>query len=344
MANRWTRKAAEPHTITMTTDPVSRKLSQAVQDLRNGTLAKQLSGGDADDVTIQAIFKPIVATMAEQIMAQMKQGQTPQQEDVNAIMTEHLKRRLLQKQIEDLDRGNDRNRESAPKDVMAFAEGAVNIQKAAADTAMAGQDRERQLRLEAEQNAGEAAAYARQEEQQKASQTIDIIREMNTAQTAMLEKMHATEMAFKDYQMNTTVESIRKATEEAIAQITKASQDAAALKDQLHEKDLKLLDLQHQTTLAKNQASLPLNQDPQYLWSMLHINNQAAQLEQQRTQDGEKHASLMETHAMIRKQMPDVVKLLGNVFAGGFSVDNPLAGQGAPPPPDAPGIGGLANS
>lgn len=349
MANRWTRKAHDPHTVTVGTDPLSRQLSQAVYDLRNSTIAKQLSGGDADEVTMQGLFKPIVATVAEQMVAKMKEGQAPQQEDVNTIMMEHLKQRLLQKQIDELDRGGDRGNGGMPKDVMAFAEGAVNIQKAAADTAMSVADRERQLRLEAEQNAAGMAQYAREEEQQKANQSIELMREMQTMVMTMMEKSHTQDMAFKDYQMNTTVESLKKTAEDAIASLKTNFQEALALKDELHQHKLDLVSKDHELKLVKQQAALPLNQDPQYLHQVNWVNWQAEQQKRQLAREDAEHADKLETSRVIREdilpQGLSAIKSFADAFAGRpLSIDNPFGGGGSPESvtTGGPGIGGHA--
>ena len=345
MSNRWTRKAQTARTAPISADPVSQQLTKAVYDLRNGELVRKLTGGNDDDATLQALFKPIVATVAEQIVTQMKQGQAPKQEDVNSIMTDHLKQRLLQKQIEDLDRAGS-GPANAPHDVMAFAKGAVDIQQGAAQTALQMADIERQRRMEAEEEVSAAAAYARQDEQQKANQTIEIIKEMNAVNMGMLEKVHATELQFKDYQLNTTVASITKATEDAIARITAASQEALALKEQLHQKDLENIQLKHEKERAEARSSLPPNADPQYLHAMNWVEWQKLQQQRQLLREDAEHADKLETNRVIREElMPKGIDALHNlsklVTGGGLSIDNPFNTGGAAPA-SAPGLGGQA--
>ena len=345
MSNRWTRKAQTARTAPISTDPLSRQLSQAVYDLRNSTIAKQLSGGDTDEMTMQALFKPIVATVAEQLVTQMKQGQAPKQEDVNSIMTDHLKQKLLQKQIEDLDRAGG-GPANAPHDVMAFAKGAVDIQQGAAQTAIQMAELERQRRIETEEEMGGTIQAVRQEEQHKAAQQIEWMDKMYATVMGLTKEMSDQKLAFADQLHQSAIQSLSKQAEEAINRIAASSQEALSIKEQVHQKDLELL--RHEFTIKELQqkSALPPNADPQYLHAMNYVQFSAAQQQRQLAREDAEHADKLETNRVIREElMPKGIDALHNlsklVTGGGLSIDNPFNNGGAAPA-SAPGLGGQA--
>lgn len=338
MANRWMRNA-ERRVSNLPVDPVSRQIAVATQDLRNIKALQALNAG-GDEASLQTILKPILEAVGQKVVEAMNQGQAPKQDDVTAMMAEHLKQRLALKQFQLLE--GEEHAGGAPHDVMAFAKGAVDIQQGAAQTAIQMAEIERQRRMEAEEEVSAAAAYARQEEQQKAQQNIEIIKEMNAMNQTLLQQLHTKEMEFKDYQMKTTVESIQKAAEDAIARISASSQEALALKDQLTQHQIEALKKDYEIEKLKTQSALPLNQNPEYIHQLNWVNFNALQQQQALQHEQEKHESVLATHAMIREQLPNVIQTVREFAGGRISVDNPLASEGAPPAPGGPGLGGIA--
>ncbi len=338
MANRWMRQA-EQRVSNVPQDPVSNQIARSLKDERN-LLALDVIRKNSGSAGLDAILLPIVQTVAEKVKEQLDQGGTPKQEDTTQLLNGYLKQKVTMLQIDDLERKNGGN--GAAPDVMAFAKGAVDIQQGAAQTAIRMAEIERQRRMEAEEEVSAAAAYARQEEQQKAQQTIEIIKEMNAMNQTMLQQLHTKEMEFKDYQMKTTVESIQKAAEDAIARISASSQEALALKDQLTQHQIEALKKDYEIEKLKTQSALPLNQNPEYIHQLNWVNFNALQQQQALQHEQEKHESVLATHAMIREQLPNVIQTVREFAGGRISVDNPLASEGAPPPPTGPGLGGIA--
>lgn len=341
MSNRLLRQSQIPRGYNPP-DPVSNLLAGTVKDVRNAEILSRMSGGNKD--LMNKILEPALMKLGNRLASEIDGGHSPSQEDANEILNQHLKRMLIKKEIE----GSDNNH--TPKDVMAFAEGAVNIQKAAADTAMATADRERQLRLEAEQNAGASAEYARQEEQQKAATQMEWAEKMYQMMNAATERTHKTELDFRDYQLKTTVENLEKMAQEAIARISGASQESSALKDQLHQKELEVLKIQHEAELVKHKASLPLNQSPEFLHQMNWVQWQALQQQRQLEREDAEHADKLETTKAIREKfIPEGLEAFKNAvqaFTGGnLSLDNPF-GPSTPEtgdvmmPAQGPGLGG----
>lgn len=341
MASRWMRKAETPRNPALPQDPVSRQLVTAVQDLRYGQLLKTLANGE-DDSTMQAIMKPLLEEVAGRLRQEFAAGRNPKQEDTNAMLADHLKQRLTMKQLEALDR--DSGTQGSPKDIMAFAEGAVNIQKAAADTALAAADRERQLRLEAEQNAGANAEYARQEEQQKANQQIELMDKMYQNMMAMTEKMADQRFQFAETLHQSALASIQKQAEDAIARISGSTQEAMATKEQLHEREKEILKLQFGHELEKHKIAMPLDKDPQYLHQMNYVYHNRRLQDAELAKLEKETESKLKTDETIRESIPQIIQTVRELTSGGLSFANPFAGGGDQTegePAESPGLGGV---
>lgn len=334
MANRWLRKA-DTRTGFLPTDPVSRQLAGAVNDVRNAQLLEKLTGGSSD--MMSEILKPALQKMGEKLAQQMDGGASPTQQDTNSMLNDYLKQRLTMKQLDALDR--EAPTTGAPKDVMEFAKGAVDIQQGAAQTAIQMADMERQRRIETEEEMGGAIQHARMDEQQKANQQIEMMDKMYANIMAMAEKMADQRFQFAETLHQNALGSIQKQAQEAIDSLKSTFQEALTTKEQVHQKDVELIKKDHELALARQQAAMPLNQSPEYLWQLLQVEAAKAERTLELQQKQEQHQSTMQTHQLIREQLPEVIKTLGSVFGGAISVDNPLAGGGAPPPPTASGLG-----
>lgn len=347
MSQRMMRKAQTLPGF-VPTDPLSTQIERSLRDERNLRALEMIrqqdnKGGPAFD----AVVMPIVQKVAEQVKAQLDQGSQPKQEDTNQMLNDYLKQRLTMKQLDALDREGQTG--NAPKDLMAFAEGAVNIQKGAAETALSLAEMERQRRIETEEEMGGAIQHARQEEQQKANQTIEMIREMNAMVVQMTRDMAEQRLSFAEQLHQNALQSIQKQAEEAIQRLSSTFQDTMTTKDQVHQKDLELIKKDHELALLKHQTTMPLSQDPDYIWKMDQIHRDRMRWEQDHTHKDQQHQAWLETQKALREDiLPDALKTVRSVFGGGISMDNPLAG-GPPPDPDpdasspgsGPGLGGL---
>lgn len=336
-SNMWLRQSQAPRATYTPTDPVSQQLERAVRDVRNAQTLEAMVGGK-DDATTQAILTPILETVAQKVRETLAAGQTPKQDDTNQMLHDYLKQRLTMKQLDALE-GNPAA--SLPIDMMKFAEGAVNIQKAAAETAMSVADKERQLRLEAEQNVDGAAAYAREQEQQKAQQTIDIIKEMQATVLSMMEKSHAKDLEFKDYQMTATVESLKKTAEDAIASLKSTFENALSLKDQIFEHKTKLLEKDHALDLLNHKLAAQAPADPDYTWKMDQIQRDRLTWEREHKHQEAKDEEMIKTLGSLRTDIiPQAMDIMKTVLGGGLSIDNPFGPGNAGNPPDNPGLAG----
>ena len=328
MASRWARQAQTPRGATPT-DPIHTQLKNAAADARNAAILKSLRG-DGDDESLRAILAPILNEMGQQMVQQMRGGQAPKQDDVTEWLNQRLKQKILMKELD-----GDDNRH-APKDVMAFAEGAVNIQKAAADTAMSVAEKERQLRLEAEQNMGAAADYARQDEQQKANQTIAMMDKMQTMVLGMMKESHAKELEFKDYQAKSAFERLEKMTADAIDRLSRTHEETQKAQEATHQKELALREMQHELALLKMQSSLPTGTDPDYLWKLAQLEDHKERKQLERMHMHDEHEVKQATYKLIHDELPKRLdQWMQIVGKGKVAAGNPLAQM--PPNPNTPG-------
>lgn len=338
MGNRWYRQSqtAKPGGAT---DPVSRQLETAVRDARNAAALNHLVEGK-DQSTIDALLKPIIATMAQKITEQMQNGTTPPQSETNAMFKAHLEQRLTMKQLDALDAKDTHGQ--GPKDVMAFAEGAVNIHKGSAETAMQVAEFERQRRLEVEQDMAGSMQSIRQEEQQKAQQQIDAVEKMQTLVMSMMEKMHTREIEYKDREHQSSVAAIQKAAEDAITKMQSSFQTTQLTSEQLWAKEKELLELKHNHELSKQKSTLPLNADPKYIWEMDHIEWNRKERELEYAERETKRQAQAEMFKTIQENVPEALRTIGQALSGGVSADNPLSQppSSSPTAAPSPGLGG----
>lgn len=329
-ANGWLKRANRARSHVIPTDPASKQLAAAVADVRNAETLRRLSKPEQDEITAQLQDQVKQRLLLKQLDALDEKGQLVPQDDLSAKLNTYLNQKLALKQLEALDAPKN----DSPKDVMAFAEGAVNIQKAAAETALQHAAQERERRIEAEESVGDAIESAVKAERTQSELYLKLFAETKESQIQrekenaalvreMLQAQHSREMAEVKAMMAELAHTKDLETERIKLQ-------AEAEKERLRsEYDLKLKMIEKDLLIDK--LKTPVGLTPEQQWQMDQI---AAAREERKIELEHKksvHASDLEIRDAIVENIPTVLNSLTSVLGGGLSPNNPLAGK-APTP------------
>lgn len=340
MSNRWQRKAEERKQGPVGNDPVSRQLATAVTDVRNAEMLQRLTGG-REDANMQALLKPILETMAQQIVAQMQGGgKMPAQDETTAKLHQTLDR-LTMAQVAKSLVGSDT--QSLPVTEMA------QVNKMAMDTFKDVAATERQRREDAESDVGGQIEYAVQRERDHQNFVLELFKTTNEREMArereiaaireqIVEAKHSQEFT----QLQEMLRAALSAKEAENAALREKFAVERAQLEMSHETQLKLRD--KDLEIEKIKASQPVAATPELLWQTHQINHAIAADNQELQHKKELHKATLATFEDIKQHVPKALDILGQAVGGTLSLGNPL--KGAPPRPDddaaAPGLAGAA--